>query len=68
MRRYERNGVILGVIDGEGLGDGIPRGQLSLVDANYMPAKKRWFEFVLTDKVTHIKIGTIFEYFEERIS
>lgn len=34
MRQYERNGVILGVIDGGGEGDGIPAGQLRLAAEN----------------------------------
>lgn len=66
MRQYkcERTGLTLGVIDGGGQGDGVPRGNLRLVDDSYKPEPKtnRWFQWVMTESVTHIKIGPIFEY------
>lgn len=64
MRQYQcqRTGLTLGVIDGQGLGDGIPRGQLRLVDASTMPTNPRWFAWVMSETLTHIKIGPIFEY------
>lgn len=36
MRRYQskKTGTILGAIDGGGLGDGVPRGNLRLVSSN----------------------------------
>lgn len=63
MRKYQssKTGTILGVIDGGGQGDGVPRGQLRLVSQNET-VKIRMFRFKVSRDETHIKLGTVFEY------
>lgn len=64
MRKYQssKTGTILGVIDGGGQGDGIPRGQLRLVSQDGTIPKIRMFKFKVSRNETHIKLGTVFEY------
>lgn len=75
MTTYYRTkrGNYLHCIQGGGQGDGIPRGKLTLVTETFTPqetapVKKPWFVWVMSEKVTHIKIGPIFEYKSERVS
>jgi len=63
MRKYQssKTGTILGVIDGGGQGDGIPRGQLRLVSQNEQAPVIAKIRFKFSRNETHIKIGP-FEY------
>ena len=72
MKQYQtKTGIVLELIQGEGLGDGIPRGVLQLVDDDYVPlvpTKRRFFEFVMTETRTIVRVGSFFEYDSERVS
>lgn len=61
MRKYQsrKTGTILGVIDGGGQGDGVPRGQLRLVSQNEQAPVIQRIRFKFSQNETHIKKGLV---------
>lgn len=63
MRHYKtKTGVYMHCLNGEGLGDQIPRGKLHLVKTE--KSQNRFFDWLFNKQVFFIKIGP-FEYRSE---
>lgn len=61
MRQYQtKTGVTLQVIQGEGLGSGIPEGELELVTENWAPKRKSFIEIVSTPDYFLFRVGPFF--------